>query len=122
MDDAGIAPQSRKAVPEQYVAGSMEIIVDDVEIFERGFWDSDAFGIVLFVKAASDLEAGIGFGGGDQLDDDLMAEERLAAPIDADEREHAVFDAVPFAGAGRMMGDRDGKPGFVGELLEFGLP
>jgi hypothetical protein len=24
MDDAGIAPQSRKAVPEQYVAGSVE--------------------------------------------------------------------------------------------------
>ena len=43
----------------------MEIIVDDVEPFERGFWDLDAFGIVLLVKTAGNLEAGIRFGGGD---------------------------------------------------------
>jgi hypothetical protein len=42
----------------------VEIIVDDVEIFKRGFSNFDAFGIVLLVKTASNLEAGIRFGGG----------------------------------------------------------
>ena len=46
-----------------------------------------------------------------------MAEKRPAAPVDADEREHTVFDAVPFAGAWRMMGDGDRKACFIGEFL-----
>ena len=49
-------------------------------------------------------------------------EQRLAAPVLGDEGEQAVLDAVPFAGAGRVMGDGDGQPGSVGELLQFDLP
>ena len=51
-----------------------------------------------------------------------MAEQRSAAPIDADKREHAVLDAIPFAGARRMMGDGNREAGFIGELLQLGLP
>ena len=61
-------------------------------------------------------QAGLGGGGGDQLDDDLMADQRLAAPVLADEGEQAMLDPVPFAGAGRQVGHRDGQAGLVGEL------
>ena len=36
----------------------------------------------------------------DQVDDDLMTDQRLAAPVLSDEGEETVFDLVPFAGAG----------------------
>jgi len=43
-------------------------------------------------------ESGLCGGGGDQVDDDLMTDQRLATPVLADEREQTVFDLVPFAG------------------------
>ena len=64
----------------------------------------------------------IGRGGGDQLDDDLMADERLAAPVLGDIGEQSVLDAVPFASAGRQMGDRYSEARFAGEALEFTFP
>src|SRR5205823_2941466 len=39
-----------------------------------------------------------------------------------DESEHAMFDAVPLAGARWMVGDGDGQAGPVGELLQLDLP
>jgi hypothetical protein len=36
--------------------------------------------------------------------------------------EHAMLDAVPLAGAGRVMGDADRQAGFGGELLQLDLP
>jgi hypothetical protein len=39
-----------------------------------------------------------------------------------DEAEEAMFDLVPFAGAGREVADLDREPGLVCELLQFGLP
>jgi hypothetical protein len=33
-----------------------------------------------------------------------MTEQRPAAPVDADKREHAMLDTVPFAGARRVSG------------------
>ena len=33
-----------------------------------------------------------------------------------------MFDAVPFAGAGRMVGDGDRQPGLSGEALQFAFP
>jgi hypothetical protein len=32
-----------------------------------------------------------------------VTDERPAAPVDADKREHTVLNAVPFTGAGRVM-------------------
>ena len=59
---------------------------------------------------------------GDELDDHLVGQQRLAAPVLGDEREHAMLDAVPLAGAGRVMGDADGQAGLGGELLQLDLP
>ena len=44
-------------------------------------------------------------GGSDQVDDDLMTDQRLTAPVLADEREEAVFYLVPFAGPRRKVAD-----------------
>ena len=70
----------------------------DVDGVHLGIGDLDALGIAVGVDVAGDGEAGIGRGGADQLDDDLMADERLAAPVLGDVGEQAMLDPVPFAG------------------------
>src|SRR6266446_7468951 len=64
----------------------------------------------------------LGGGGRDQLDDDAIADERLGAPVLADEGEEPMFDFVPLAGAGRQVADHDVEAELVGQLLEFALP
>ena len=76
----------------------------------------------MLVELGVDVEAGAGAGGGDQADDDLVADERFAAPVLADEREEAMLDLVPLAGAGREVADGDRQPALVGEPLQLGLP
>ena len=43
----------------------------------------------------------------------------MAPPVLRDEGEQAMFDAIPFAGSGRQMCDRNGQPGLVGQRLQF---
>jgi hypothetical protein len=47
---------------------------------------------------------------------------RLDAPVVCDDVEQAVFDAVPFAGAGRQMRDGEGQAGLIGQPLQLRLP
>ena len=54
---------------------------------------------------------------GDEVDNHLVADQRLAPPVLADEGEQAMFDLVPLAGARRKMADRNLQARFVGELL-----
>jgi hypothetical protein len=58
--------------------------------------DDDPFWIVGLVQATADHQAAIGAGAADQLDNDLVGQERLSAPVPGDEREEAVLDPVPF--------------------------
>ena len=51
--------------------------------------DLDALWIFALIEFGADLEAGVGGGCGDQLDDGAVAAERLAPPVDGDEREQA---------------------------------
>ena len=91
----------------------------NVEGSHFGIADFDALGIAALVNVASDSEAGIGGSGADQLDDDVVADKRLAAPALGNIGEEAVLDAVPFAGAGRQMGD--GYPRPVSSAKRCGL-
>ncbi len=84
--------------------------------------DRDAAWIGGGIEFASDGQAGLGGGRGDQLDDGLVADERLGTPVLADEGEEAVLDFVPLAGARRQMVDLDPEPGLVGQRLQFTLP
>jgi hypothetical protein len=53
--------------------------------FDLGVGHRNGGRIAVGVELATDREAGIGRGGGDQLHDHLMAQQRLAAPIAGDE-------------------------------------
>ena len=61
-------------------------------------------------NSAGDLQPGLGRRRRDQVDDHLVAHQRLAAPVLADEREEPVLDLVPFARARREVADRDRRP------------
>src|SRR4051794_33465421 len=100
----------------------MEIVTRDVDVVHLVVGDFDARGIALVIDLASYLQAGVGGCGADQLYDGLMADERLAAPILRDEREQAVLDLVPLAGAGRQMTDRDGDAELIRQVLQLALP
>src|SRR5438445_2347237 len=82
----------------------------------------NAAGVVAGVEFTAHSEAGFGGSGRNQLDDHPIADERLGAPVLADEGEEAVFDFVPLAGAGRQVADRDIEAEFVGQLLDFAFP
>src|SRR6266404_3645304 len=82
----------------------------------------NAAGVLAGVEFTAHSEAGFGGSGRNQLDDQPIADERLGAPVLADEGEEAVFDFVPLAGAGRQVADRDIEAEFVGQLLEFAFP
>ena len=97
----------------------MEVVAEEVDGVHLGIGDFDACRIGVAIELAAHLEAGVGGGGGDQLDDDLVADEWLAAPVLGDEREQAMLDLVPLAGAGRQVADRDGEAEFVGQLLQL---
>ena len=80
---------------------AMEGIALDVDGGHFGIADLDAFRVNVLVDVAGDGEAGVGRGGADQLDDDLVADERFAAPVLRDVGKEAVLDAVPLAGSRR---------------------
>ncbi len=95
----------------------MELGWGDVETGDLLVGDLDALLVGVLVQPAPDGEPGLRGGAGDQLDDDLMRQQRLAAPVlggagrkipsgeagckasGGDEREQAILDAVPFAGS-----------------------
>ena len=79
-----------------------------------GIRDDNAAGVLASVEFAAHGEAGFGGGRRDQFDDDPVADERLGAPVLADEREEPVFDFVPLAGAGRQVADHDIEAELVG--------
>ena len=100
----------------------MERVSGDVDLGELVVGHVDASLVGLVVEAGVELEAGVGRRRGDQVDDHLEALERLAAPVEAHEAEHAVLDLVPLRGAGREMADADVQPDRIGEALQFVAP
>ena len=81
----------------------MERIPFDTEVSDLLVRDLDAQRIEIRIDLRTHLQARLGGGSRDEIDDDLMADQRLASPVLTDEREQPVFDLVPFTGAGRQM-------------------
>ena len=100
----------------------MEIAAGDVDGGELIVGDGDACWVARLIKTTAYGEAGIGAGGGDEFDDDLVGEQGLASPVAGDEGEEPVLDPVPLGSTGRQMADDQREAGFVGEPLELGLP
>jgi hypothetical protein len=88
----------------------VEFVAKNADGVDLVIGDFDACRIDVGINFGSHLEAG--GGGGDQLDDGLMTLEWFATPVLCDEREQAMLDPVPLAGAGRQMTDRDGNAEF----------
>lgn len=95
----------------------MEISPGDIQGRHFCVCHLDALGVGVGVEAALYREPGRGFGCGDQLNDDLVSDEGLPAPILGDKGKQTVLDLVPFAGTGWQMGDGYREPSLVGELL-----
>jgi hypothetical protein len=60
--------------------------------------------------------------GGNEIDNNLMADKRLSSPVLTDIGKEPMFDLVPFAGAWGQVANRDLKTGFIGQFLQLGLP
>src|SRR5438094_4095942 len=101
---------------------AMELGTFDVDGGHVCIGYDNAAGILASIEFAAHGEAGFGGAGRDQFDDDPVADERLGAPVLADEGEEPVFDFVPLAGAGRQVADHDIEAEFVGQLLQFAFP
>ena len=57
----------------------MEIAAGDVDVGQLIVGDGDACWVARLIKTTANGEAGIGAGGGDQFDDDLVGEQGLVA-------------------------------------------
>jgi hypothetical protein len=77
----------------------MERIAADVEAFQLGLGDLDAFLVDPCVECALNFEPGLGRSRRDELDDGSVVSERPAAPVLGDAAEQAVFDLVPLCAA-----------------------
>src|SRR5262249_9714728 len=84
--------------------------------------DGDSRGIALLIETRADGQTGRRGGSTNQLDDHLMAHQRLTSPILGDVTEHAMLNLVPLAGAGREVAHGDAQPGLRGESVEAGFP
>ena len=91
-------------------------------MLEFGIGDFDSLGITALVEFGADLEPLLGGGVGDQVNDDFVAHQRSASPVLGDMAEHAVFDLVPLAGAGRKMANVNGSVQAIGQFLQRDLP
>ena len=67
----------------------------------------DFCGVEVGVEFATDGQSCGRCGVGDEVDDSLVSFEWPSAPVLGDSREEPMFDLVPFAGAGWVMGDDD---------------
>jgi hypothetical protein len=92
----------------------VEVVAVGVDGVHLCVGDLDAFGIAVGVEFAAHDQAFVGCGGGDQLDDGLVADEWPPAPVLGGERAQPMLDLVPFAGSGRQMADGDFEIEFVG--------
>src|SRR4051812_25003413 len=94
----------------------------DVELGHLGVGDFDAFVVGVLIEPALDGQTLLSRGAGNQLDDDLMGQQRFATPVLGDEGEQTMLDAVPFAGARRQMRNGYGQGCLIGQCLQLGLP
>src|SRR6185437_2088162 len=101
---------------------AVEWIVLNIDCAHLRVRDLDSLGVAILVEATLHVETGGRPGGSNKLNDDLVTDQRLTAPILGDKGEEAVLDAVPFAGPGRMVGNRYGQISFIGETLQFVFP
>src|SRR3990172_7206167 len=114
--DSG-AMRSDDVVPVPVEAVTFQ--VDTLHLLVR---DAPAGGVCSAIQTTDDLKALRGRRPSDQVDDRLVVAQRLAPPVRGDEREEAMLDLVPPAGARREMTHRQRPPRLVGQPLQLPFP
>src|SRR2546428_13830498 len=99
---------------DDVVPVSMEAVAFQVDAVHRLVGDSPPGGVFAAVQTTDDLQALRGRRPRDQVDDGFVVAQRLASPNRGDEREEAMLDLVPPAGAPRGMTHRQRPRRFVG--------
>ena len=88
--------------PDGVVPVVVEAVIVDRQGLDLFFGVGQAGGVLAGVQLGGDGQPGGRGGGGDQLDDGLVAGQRPAAPVAGDLGEQPVLDLVPLGGAGPM--------------------
>jgi hypothetical protein len=70
----------------------VEVVPMEVDLGDLGVADLDPLGVVGLVETGIDLQAGAGGRASDQVDDRGIVDQRLAAPVVANEAEQAMLD------------------------------
>lgn len=73
----------------------MECLGAEVERFHRAVTDHEACRVVVGVEFTADLEPALRRGRGDQVDDDLVADERFPPPNRGNASQHNLVHGPP---------------------------
>ena len=92
----------------------MEITPFDIDRIEFLVCHFDSAFIFRRVQLRFDLQSGLGLCAGDQLYDQIMADERTTPPVLRDMTKQSMFDLVPLAGAWWKVADVQRQAGFIG--------
>ena len=78
-----------------------------VDRFQFLITNANAFWVEVGVQFGADGQPALGGRAANEIDDDFVADQWPAPPVHADVAEHAMFDLIPLARAGREVADRD---------------
>jgi hypothetical protein len=81
----------------------MECMGREFEVCHLGIGHLHPGRIASVIDGTLHLQAGTGGGRTDQLNDRLLADQRLATPPPGCDPKETMLDPVPFAGTGRQM-------------------
>jgi hypothetical protein len=81
-----------------------------------------AFRIFVLIQFGPNPQTGFSGGCRDELDDGFEAAQGLASPIEGNKGKEAMFDFIPFTGAGWQVTHRNGNPQGIGQGLQFDFP
>ena len=99
----------------------MKLLTRECESSEFLLRDHAAFRIGLGVEFRLNRKAFLRGGVAEEFHDDLPARQRHGSPVGGDVAEHPVFDLVPLARPGRIVGDRDQEMRLIRQLLQLQL-
>src|ERR1700693_2131252 len=100
----------------------MERVAGDVQDGHLGITPLEAFLVGAGVEHALALQARLGRGRADQLDDGDSIGQRSSTPVLRDVAEQAVLYSVPLRCSGRIVMDVQHEARLVGELLQLDFP
>src|SRR5690606_31293192 len=101
---------------------AMESVSPDSQSIHLFVCDFEAFGILVSIQTAVDLQAFLSSSRTDQVDNNLVRLKWNATPVACDVAKQTVLDFIPFACSRWVMANFDRHARFVGKLLQFVLP